>query len=292
MNIIKYDQAKGRTIVNNTTSQGGGTTQPDYSDALASLSSSVSKNTSDISTIQSTISQLDSKYLKHGGDSDGGTYEFGDVVTDDLVSANFFNYGMGFRAFFDSDGYKVIVKDIGVTTVPFAKTTGTSSSLTPNDFTDLSVQLDNAFQLTNDIPGACVFFEGGVNALPAGATITYEQAYASIVGIMRGAPGSVYIQLFRDGNKWVVPLNSDGRAYSYNIYFECTVSYAGQLDVYAAAQVKGTINDTTTQYYGGTSKQSIVSAAEVLVEEGMNGIKITPTGILKTTDGGATWINY
>jgi hypothetical protein len=289
MEIIKYNATKGEAAAKVV----GGTqvtTGADYSSAINDLSDATAKNSSDISAINKTLSGLDGRFIKHGGDDDTGLYDFGRVSSDDFFSPNYFADGAGFRAYFGSNGYEVNVRDIGDTTIPLATTTGTSIELTGD--TQLTVQLNDAFILANEQIGARVLFRAGLNSTPTGATIISEQAYAEHVGVLRSSPGTAWIPLSKEGDDWLVPLATDGRQYAYNIYYECTVRYTGSLSVYAAAKIYGSVSDGTTRYYGGGYKLTTIKADSIVVEDGINGIKITPTGILKTTDGGSTWAPY
>ena len=288
MNIIKYNKEKGTT----TGSAGAISTPTDagYSEAIASLNQSTSKNASDIAEINKQLSGLDGKYLKHGGDDDDGLYEFGRVASFDFFSPEYFSTGMGYRATFDANGYEINVRDLGATTLPLTTTTGISTLLTSE--VTLSVQLNSAFTVQNDIEGAHVAFKAGLNSTPSGATIIAEQAYVKRTGMMRGAPGPNWLPLDKVGNEWIVMLATDGTNYVYDLYYECTVRYTGNLSVYAAAQIMGSISNGTTRYYGGGYSLATMKADSIVVEDGTNAIKITATGILKSTDGGNTWTNY
>ena len=289
MEIIKYNATKGETAAKVV---GGTQVAPgaDYSSAINDLNDAVANNASDIANINKTISGLDSRFLKHGGDDDSGLYEFGRVASNDFFSPNYFTKAAGFRAVFGEHGYEINVRDIGDTTIPLATTTGTSVELTGD--TQLTVQLNGAFILTSEQMGSRVLFRAGLDSTPTGATIVSEQAYAEHVGVLRSSPGTAWIPLSKEGDDWLVPLTTDGRQYTYNIYYECTVRYTGSLSVYAAAKIYGSVSDGTTRYYGGGYKLTTIKADSIVVEDGINGIKITPTGILKTVDGGATWVTY
>ncbi len=287
MNIIKYNKEKGTTTKSGAAAS---STSAGYSEAIASINQSTNQNASDIAEINKILSGLDAKYLKHGGDDDEGAYEFGQVASFDFHSPEYFSTGMGFHAVFDAGGYEINVRDLGATTLPLTTTTGTSTELTSE--VTLSVQLNSAFTVQNSLSGAHVTFKAGLNNTPSGATIVSEQAYVKRTGILRSAPGLNWSPIDKVGSEWIVMLPTNGMNYVYDLYYECTVRYAGTLSVYAAAQIIGSISDGVTRYYGGGYSLATMKADMIIVEDGTNAIKVTATGIFKTTDGGQTWVPY
>lgn len=290
MNIIKYNQPKGKTASMGSASPSiGSDAGADYSAAIAAVGDVANQNKKDIDEIKRVIASLGSSYLKHGGDVDAGTYELGEVVSDDIRSPYYFTEGFGMRAAYLEDGYKLIVRDIGDTTVPLTTTNGENTELPTNTNVSLSVQLNNAFTITNTYQGARVLVDCGVN-LPSGATIIQEQAYASFIEELRA--GDNWAELYKDGQYWVVGLRTSGRPATYKIKYEAVVRYSGSLSVYAQAYIKGTNNNGTTRYYGGGQIQSIITPSEVMVTDGTNAVRITATAAQKSTDGGQTWVPY
>lgn len=316
---------------------------------IADVNSRATKNSEDIRTINNTLGRLDEDYINHGGDEDDGAYTFGQVISDDMRSPYFFTDGIGFRAYWDESGYTAIIKDIGISNITFTKVTGENTQLLNKGYTRVAVQKDNAITLTNTLQGASVYFKAGITTLPAGATITEEHCYVSMVKSMdqqsqpipQLAPpqppigddliipnisadtttiysseakdvaevtglnvddidvpvgpeviNGLWVELYKDGQDWVLRLDTSGHECTYSLRYEAIIYYSNeQLQTYVQPYIKGNVTDNTTRYYGGTSKQTIATPTDVTVIEGNNGMRMTNTNIQKTTDGGQTWTN-
>lgn len=311
---------------------------------IEEVSGRAQRNSEDIRTINNTLGRLDEDYLNHGGDSDAGAYQFGQVISDDVRSPYFFTDGIGFRAYWDETGYRAIIKDIGITNIAFTKVTGENTLLINKGYTRVSVQKDSAVTLTNSIQGASVYFKAGITTLPANATITEEHCYVSMVKSMEPnqpafAPpqppigddliipnvtadtttiyssqamtvaevtgmdlddidtpvgpeviNGLWTELYKDGQEWVLRLDTSGSECVYSLRYEAIIYYSNQqLQTYVKPYIKGSVTDNTTRYYGGTSKQTVATPTDVTVIEGNNGMRMTNTHIQRTTDGGQTW---
>ena len=321
----------------------------DVYNRIADVNSRATRNSEDIRTINNTLSTLDDTYINHGGDSDDGAYQFGQVISDDVRSPWFFSDGIGFRAYWDASGYTAIIKDIGISNITFTKVTGENTQLLNKGYTRVTVQKYNAIVLTNTLQGASVYFKAGITTLPAGATITEEHCYVSMVKQMEPnqqpqqqlAPpqppigddliipnitadtttiysseardvaevtglnvddidvpvgpeviNGLWTELYKDGQDWVLRLDTSGHECTYSLRYEAIIYYSNQsLQTYVQPYIKGNVTDNTTRYYGGTSKQTIATPTDVTVIEGNNGMRMTSTNIQKTTDGGQTWTN-
>lgn len=291
MEIIKYNANKGEAaakVVGSTKVTAGA----DYSSAINDLNDAVAKNASDIANINKTISGLNSRFLRHGGDVDSGLYEFGRVASNDFFSPNYFTEAAGFRAVFGEHGYEINVRDIGDTTLPFNALSGTPTELPRNTFVTLTLRYNSAFQMANTQPGARVLVNAGIANNPANVKVFGEQMYMRRVGLLGAAPGMDWNPIEKEAGSWIVPLATNGRTWDYSLYYEVTVKYTGTTTLYAMPIIQGTINDTTTKLFGGGYSLATMKADSIVVEDGTNGIKVTATGIFKTTDGGTTWVPY
>lgn len=102
----------------------------------------------------------------------------------------------------------------------------------------------------------------------------------------------LWTELYKDGQDWVLRLDTSGHECTYSLRYEAIVYYTNaSLVSYVQPYIKGNVTDNTTRYYGGTSKQTIATPTDVTVIEGQNGMRMTNTNIQRTTDGGHTWTN-
>ena len=102
----------------------------------------------------------------------------------------------------------------------------------------------------------------------------------------------LWTELYKDGQDYVLRLDTSGHECTYSLRYEAIVYYSNpSLVSYVQPYIKGNVTDNTTRYYGGTSKQTIATPTDVTVIEGNNGMRMTSGNIQKTTDGGQTWTN-
>lgn len=100
----------------------------------------------------------------------------------------------------------------------------------------------------------------------------------------------LWTELYKDGQEWVLRLDTSGHECTYSLRYEAIIYYSNQqLQTYVTPYITGSIDDSTTRFYGGSTKQTIATPQHITVIEDNNGMRITKDSILKTTDGGATW---